>query len=285
MVVPLLDLHTHTNESDGSFSPAQLVAAATSSGVRALAITDHDTFEGYLAARGAARDAGVDLICGIELSTRYRGRPIHLLGYFLRTAPTLDFSKWLRELAERRRDRNRRLAKRLTEVGAPVTVEEAEAIGRTITGRVHFARILQAKGYATSIQDAFRRYIGEGAPAYVEVEDPAVVDAIAQVRRANGFPVIAHPGRYRMGPADEEAFLNQAASAGLGGIEAIHSDHDPAQTARYRELANRLGLAATGGSDFHGDAKPYVRLGHGDQGRLPIPLDWLDTLRDAVSRD
>jgi predicted metal-dependent phosphoesterase TrpH len=281
----LLDLHTHTNESDGSFAPAQLVTAAASAGVRALAITDHDTFEGYLAARSAARDLGLDLICGIELSTRFQGRPIHLLGYFLHTAPTLDFSKWLRELAERRRERNRRLAERLTEVGAPVAVEEAEAIGRTITGRVHFARILQAKGYATSIQDAFRRYIGEGAPAYVEVEDPPVADAIAQVRRANGFPVIAHPGRYRMQPADEEQFLNRAAAAGLGGLEAIHSDHDPGQTARYRELAARMGLTVTGGSDFHGDAKPLVRLGHGDQGRLPIPLDWLDALRNAVSRD
>lgn len=278
----MIDLHTHTNESDGSHAPAELIAVAKAAGLRHMAITDHDTFAGYLRARELARQAGIELIRGIELSTRDNGRPIHLLAYFPDDWAGERFEEWLGELAAKRADRNQRLAKRLTELQRPVSVAEAEELGRSITGRVHFARVMMRKGYVKSIQDAFRRYLGEDAPGYVEVDDPPVTEAIERVREAGGLPVIAHPGRYRL--SDEVAFLARLAAAGLGGLEAVHSDHGDSDADRYVRLAADLGLVVTGGSDFHGDVKPRIRLGYGDCGRMPIPEDWIAGVHDAISR-
>jgi predicted metal-dependent phosphoesterase TrpH len=278
----LIDLHTHTNESDGSLAPGDLIGAATTAGLRHLAITDHDTFAGYERAREPARQAGIELIRGIELSTRDNGRPIHLLAYFPAELRGDGFTQWLGELARNRTERNERLAARLAELERPVSVAEAEALGRSITGRVHFARVMLRKGYVKSIPEAFRRYLGEDAPGYVEVDDPPVAEAIERVRRAGGLPVIAHPGRYQL--ANDQAFLKSLMTAGLGGVEAVHSDHDPFHAARYQKLAEDLGLIATGGSDFHGDVKPGIRLGHGDCGRMPIPETWIAAVHDALSR-
>jgi predicted metal-dependent phosphoesterase TrpH len=278
----LIDLHTHTNESDGSLSPGELISAAAGLGIRHLAVTDHDTFSGYLLAREAARDVGIHLLRGIELSTRDNGRPIHLLAYFPDNSIAEAFAQWLDALRVQRTSRNARLARKLEELNRPVTVAEAEELGKSITGRVHFARVMIRKGYVQSIQEAFRRYLGEDAPGYVEVDDPPVVDAIQRVRDAGGLPVVAHPGRYRL--ADELSFFKRLTASGLGGVEVVHSDHREREVERYGQVAAALRLVATGGSDFHGDFKPGIRLGHGDRGQMPIPADWIDSVRDAISR-
>ncbi len=279
----MIDLHTHTNESDGSYTPEELIRAATAAGLQSLAITDHDTFNGYSKAREFAERAGLDLIRGIELSTRDGKRPIHLLGYFLGPEPDAEFLSWLTGLGGRRQARNILLAERLERLGVPVQVEEANQLGRSVTGRVHFAYVMIRKGYVQSIQEAFRRYLGEDAPGYVEVDDPPVEEAIARLRRSGGFPVIAHPGRYRL--ADDLAFLQRMAAADLGGVEAVHSDHGVREMQRYESLAAKLDLLTTGGSDFHGDVKPGVRLGYGDNGKAQIPPQWLDRMRRAISGD
>ncbi len=275
----LIDLHTHTNQSDGTTSPDDLMAAAKAAGLDAIAITDHDTFEGYLLARPAALEHGLELVCGIELSTRTAEFPVHLLGYFLHTAPTLSFTKWLTEQHQARHERNLKLAAKLQSLRLDVTLEEAKELGRGVTGRVHFARVMIAKGYVRDIKEAFNRYLAEGAPAYVAMEDVLLDEAIPRMREAGGLPVIAHPGRMRLG-ANETEFIHRCADRGLAGLEVIHSDHSLEEALRYQRLAREFGLAMTGGSDFHGDNKPRLKLGFGYEGNVRVPNEWLQALRD-----
>jgi predicted metal-dependent phosphoesterase TrpH len=280
----LVDLHTHTTESDGTLTPEELVRAAFESGLRTLAITDHDTMEGHAPALAAAKAHGIDLIRGIELTSKHTSGNVHLLGYFFDVVPGGDFDAWLDHVLESRRDRNRRLAARLRELGLDITVEEAERYGRRLTGRPHFARVLVAKGYVRSIRDAFDHYIGETGDAYIERESPGVAEAIGRIIAAGGIPSLAHPFRLVVRDrAEEQATIAQFAAAGLGAIEAFHPDHDEAATLHYQDLAARFGLAVSGGSDFHGANKPGVELGRGVNGNLRVP-EWVVPALRARSR-
>ena len=280
----MIDLHSHTNESDGTFTPLELIDLAMEYGIEALAISDHDTFAGFDQALPIARARGLDLVCGIELSTRVPGskvRTVHLLAYFLHQPPTADFREWLDELIAGRRDRNQRLIASLREQGVDIDLAEVEKLGRTLTGRPHFARILIDKGYVSSYDEAFRRYLGETAPTYVERFAPYVVAAIQRVIDAGGLPVLAHP--IRLGfrdSATEEKFISELCDGGLGGIEVFHSDHRPQDMERYAGIARKYNLAVTGGSDFHGEAKPQISLGTGYDGNLNIPRSVLENLRN-----
>ncbi len=281
----MIDLHSHTNESDGTFTPLELVDLAMERGLEALAISDHDTFAGFDQALPVARSRGLDLVCGIELSTRVPGtkvRTVHLLGYFLNQPPPEDFREWLGELIAGRRDRNQRLIQSLHDQGIDIELGEVERLGRTLTGRPHFARLLIQKGYVTTFDEAFRRYLGEQAPTYVERFAPYIPVAIERVVKAGGLPVVAHP--IRLGfrdPKPEEKFIGELRDAGLRGIEVFHSDHRPADMERYAALARKLNLAVSGGSDFHGEVKPQISLGTGFNGNLNIPKSVLDGLRAA----
>jgi 3',5'-nucleoside bisphosphate phosphatase len=283
----VIDLHSHTNESDGTFTPLELVELAQKRGLEALAISDHDTFAGFDQALPEARSRGLDLVCGIELSTRAPGagakaRAVHLLAYFLHQPPPAEFRAWLAELIEGRRDRNRRLIASLREKGVEIELAEVERLGRTLTGRPHFARILMDKGYAANYDDAFRRYLGETAPTFVERHAPDVPVAIQRVFNAGGLPVLAHPIRLGMRDLNaEETFIRQLRDAGLRGIEVFHSDHRPADMERYGGIARKYNLLVTGGSDFHGDVKPQISLGTGYQGNLNIPITVLNDLRSG----
>jgi predicted metal-dependent phosphoesterase TrpH len=284
----VIDLHSHTNESDGTFTPAELVDLAMERGLEALAISDHDTFAGFDQALPLARSRGLDLVCGIELSTRVPGTKawtVHLLGYFLHQPPPAEFREWLNELIEGRRDRNRRLIESLQERGVDINLAEVEKLGRTLTGRPHFARILIQKGYVKSFDEAFRNYLGETAPTYVERFAPYVVDAVQRVVDAGGVPVLAHP--IRLGFRDlgeEDNFIGELRDGGLRGIEVFHSDHRPADMERYAGLARKYNLAVSGGSDFHGDVKPQISLGTGHNGNLNIPKSVLEGLRARTPR-
>ena len=282
----MIDLHSHTNESDGTFTPFELVELAVERGVEALAISDHDTFAGYDQALPEARSRGLDLVCGIELSTRVPGsksRTVHLLAYFLRQPPPPEFRAWLDELIAGRRDRNQRLIASLQEKGVDIELAEVERLGRTLTGRPHFARVLIDKGYASSFDEAFRRYLGETAPTYVERYAPYVADGIRRVLDAGGMPVVAHPIRLGIhNPKAEDAFIRELRDAGMRGIEVFHSDHRPEDMQRYGGIARKYGLLVTGGSDFHGEVKPQISLGTGFNGNLNIPISVLNDLRAAA---
>lgn len=275
----MIDLHTHTYESDGTDAPARLIEKAAELGVRAIAITDHDTFSAHVEAAPRAGQLGVRLITGVEISTKANKRNVHLLAYWFHGPAPEGFQAWLSEMLEFRRERNRRLAERLRVMGLDIQLEDAEKLGRTITGRVHFAKVLIAKGYATTIHDAFHKYIGEDAPGFVLMEEPKTSTAVRKVREFGGVPVLAHPIRLGMkDPAQEEAFVREQTGAGLLGLEVMHSDHDEVARARYADLAARYGLASSGGSDYHGDVKPQIHLGSGYEGNVRVPQAWLDTL-------
>jgi len=283
-----IDLHSHTNASDGTFTPDELVALAQRSGLAALAITDHDTFDGYEAALPFARVAGLDLVRGIELNSRLfldgvaQPRFAHVLVYFPAGEPSEAFQAWLDEQRADRRSRNERLAAALRERGVDITLAEVEARGRTLTGRPHFARILVEKGYAANFDDAFRKYIGEQAPSYVERDSNTTEEVIGFAREGGGIPVIAHPIRIGLTRASESGVLARLKDAGLAGLEVYHSEHSPALQVYYRELATSLGLLPTGGSDFHGAAKPGVELGSGVRNNVQVPLEFLEGLRSFV---
>jgi predicted metal-dependent phosphoesterase TrpH len=259
-----------------------LISDALAARLEALSITDHDTFEGYEAAVPIARKAGLELIRGIELSTRYNGASIHLLGYFIGEEPAPDFLSWLSQMQETRRERNRKLIDKLRQYGIEMTLEEVEKKGRSLTGRPHFARVMVEKGYVPDMETAFREYLDESARAYVERQDPQLSQSIARVRQAGGIPSLAHPVRiFRNDYSKVDALIGEMIPHGLTAIEAYHSDHKPGDVQHYLEVANRYGLAITGGSDFHGANKPRIRLGTGYAGNLAIPYQVLDDLMAA----
>jgi hypothetical protein len=288
--VEFIDLHSHTNESDGTLTPVELVQLAMRANLAALAVTDHDTFEGFEKALPFARTASFDLIRGIELNSRLylpgakQPRFAHVLAYFPSNEPTAGFHAWLNHEREDRRARNRKLIGALEQRGVAITLEEVEARGRSLTGRPHFARILVEKGYAKNTEDAFQKYLGEEAPSYVERESHHLEEVIRVVRLGGGIPVIAHPIRLGLRGEQEREVLASAKEAGLLGLEVYHSEHSASAQAHYKKLAEDLDLAPTGGSDFHGDVKPTVRLGEGIAGNVRVPHAFLERLR-AVRTD
>jgi 3',5'-nucleoside bisphosphate phosphatase len=279
----MIDLHSHTTASDGTFSPAQLVEEAGRVGVRILGITDHDTFSGYDQALPLAGKAALELVCGIELSTKLHGHSVHQLGYFLNSFLNpvgLDvFRGWIGDLQASRRDRNVRLVARLRELGLDITLQEVQARGGGMTGRPHFAQLLIEKGYVSNLQQAFDEYLDESAKGYVTRREPEFAETVGHIRGAGGIASLAHPVRLR---EDLEAILPELCAAGLNAIEAYHSDHSPAQTERYLQLAAQHGLLVTGGSDFHGAVKPEIHLGTGRDGNLRVPEDLIDRLKAGL---
>lgn len=257
-----IDLHAHSTASDGTLTPAELVAAGADAGLDVLAITDHDTTAGWLPAE-EARPAGLALVRGAELSCRWYGQvpaiPLHLLAYlFDPTAPAL-----VAELARVRRSREER-AQRIVELlradGVDVTWDEVHgyAAGGTV-GRPHVARALVRAGLVADTDEAFEdRWLGERYR--VPKEDTDVFEAVRLVRAAGGVPVFAHPKATKRGKVVPDSLIVELAAAGLFGLEADHEAHSPAEREQVRELAVDLGLVVTGSSDFHGSHK-QVKLG------------------------
>jgi len=279
----MIDLHSHTDQSDGTFTPAELIAEAVRIGLHALAITDHDTMAGYQKAMPLAEAAGLELICGIELSTRLGGASVHLLGYFPCRAPSAEFLAWLSFLQESRRDRNRRLIDKLQSLGVDITLADVETKGRSLTARPHFARVLIEKGYAKDMQDAFDKFLDESARGYVERQEVPVGEAIGRITEAGGVASLAHPIRVAKNDWEKLAkSVGELKAAGMQAIEVFHSDHTPENVAYYQSLAERFRLGVTGGSDFHGGNKPNISLGSGVRNNLAVPDGVLADLKELA---
>jgi 3',5'-nucleoside bisphosphate phosphatase len=245
----VIDLHLHTTASDGTLSPSELVSRARAAGLSIIAITDHDTTAGTCAAREAAREHGLELIPAVEISSVDRGRDVHMLAYFVDPgSPDL-----LGFLDAQRAERLRRLTAmgdRLAELGCPIDIDpilEAARCGRSI-GRPQVADALVGCGHAANRDDAFAKYLEFGAAAFVPRSGVSPFDVIRLVHAVGGLVSMAHPGLTR-----RDDLIPAMAAAGLDALEARHSDHDGPTEARYRALASELGLAATAGSDYHGD--------------------------------
>lgn len=284
----LVDLHTHTDRSDGSTAPRDLVREARTEGLRALAIADHDTLAGYDAAAPMAADFGVELVCAVELSTRpnqaaengKRERSVHVLGYWLLSSPTAEFRCYLETQQASRRKRNVDLVAKLQQLSISITLEDAEVYGRNQVGRPHFARVLLEKGYVKNLQEAFDVYLADEAKAGVERDEPTLDEGIRRIKESGGMASLAHPVRLPQRGPELERLVEHLLDAGLEGIEVYHSEHSPADSAEFAGVARRFGLVSTGGSDYHGDNKPGIHLGTGIDGNLRLTYSFLEEMRE-----
>lgn len=277
-----LDLHLHTTHSDGSLPPAEVLALAHKAGVTALAITDHDITTGIPEALAAGEALGIEVIPGVEISSRHGDNEIHILGYFLDWRdPALN--ERLAGLRASRHNRNPRIIERLRALGLELTYDEVkELAGTESVGRPHIARVLMNKGYVQSAKEAFERFLAHGKPAYVPRELPDPPEAIAWIRAAKGIPVLAHPFWAREEGEGLFRLCEQLKAAGLGGLEVHYSTHNPRQTSELLDIAKRLDLLVTGGSDFHGITKPDIAVGLG-RGGLSVPVKLLEPLKKAAA--
>ncbi|GAA3032983.1 PHP domain-containing protein [Kitasatospora albolonga] len=258
-----IDLHAHSNASDGTDSPAELVAAAVAAGLDVVALTDHDTVAGHAEAAEAVRrsGAGLTLVPGAELSCRTGGISMHLLAYLFDPAEPEFASE--RELVRTDRfRRGRAVVEKCVELGAPISWEQVERIAGTgSVGRPHIASALVEAGVVPDVSAAFTAdWLANGGRADVPKHETDPVTAVRLVRAAGGVPVFAHPGAVKRGRTVSDDTIRELAAAGLGGLEVDHMDHDPESRDRLRALAAELGLLATGSSDYHGTRKT-VRLG------------------------
>jgi 3',5'-nucleoside bisphosphate phosphatase len=262
----LIDLHVHSNASDGTDPPAEVIRRAEAAGLDVVALTDHDTQAGLAEARAALPD-GLTLIPGMELSCQLDGRSVHLLAYlFDQEDPALRAET--SQIRDDRTYRARAMVDRMRELGADVTWEQVAAIaGGAVVGRPHLARALAASGAVATPADAFTAdWIADGGRAFVDRYAPDLARAVGLVKAAGGVPVLAHPRSPGYEISDE--VIARLAGAGLGGIEVFHFDHDQSQRVRLAQLARSLNLIMTGGSDDHGAYQPGGRppvtpAGHG----------------------
>ncbi len=264
-----VDLHTHTTASDGSVAPRKLVQLADAKKLAVVAITDHDTCDGIPEAKDAAAEfPKLRLIAGVEVSAMFPKGTLHILGLGIDDKNT-RLAGLMKNLRDARNHRNPKIIALLQSLGCDISMDDVLAVaGGEIIGRLHIAETLRRKGCVRSTAEAFERYVGKGAPAFVDKERVSPADAIAAIRSAGGVAALAHPPQLLYeNRAQLERILRELIRYGLDGIEAYHSDHSPQQTRLYLDLAKRFKLSVAGGSDFHGLAKTGVLLG-----RPKVPL-------------
>jgi predicted metal-dependent phosphoesterase TrpH len=259
-----IDLHCHSNVSDGMLSPAEVVARAAANGVHVLALTDHDDVTGIAAARAAADEAGLTLIPGVEISVSWGGQTVHIVG--LRIDPQHpELAAGLYDIRLGRIERARRMGDDLARSGIVGAYEGAYgyAVNKQMVGRTHFARWLVDQGHAPDIRAAFRRFLTRGNPGYVEHEWTTLENAVGWIRASGGMAVIAHPGRYAFNARELHLLLDAFRTLGGEGIEVITGSHHPSEYGKFADLARAFGLKASRGADFHAPDEGI------DIGRLP----------------
>jgi len=266
-LMDLIDLHTHSNCSDGSLSPRELVQLAKKRDLRAIALTDHDTVAGVAEAVAAGKELGVEVVPGVEISAQYPPGTMHILGYcFSPSQP--EFLKALKKLQEVRAARNPKIIERLQALGLEITTAEVLNLSSGQVGRPHIAKALVNRGYVSSIDEAFSRYLQKGAVAYVEKFRFSPREAIALIRGAGGLAVLAHP--FTLGitePRELTLLVKELQEMGLAGLEVFYPEHTKEMIVLYQDLAKNLGIVCTGGSDFHGNLRDHSYLGNGILGQ------------------
>lgn len=277
-----IDLHLHTTHSDGSYPTAAVLGFAKTNGVTALAITDHDIVAGIPEALEEGSRLGIEVLPGVEISSRMGEGELHILGYCFDWQDG-ELNQRLKELRESRHQRNPLIVRKLNELGIDINYEEVRALaGTESVGRPHIARALMDKKVVTSAKEAFDRYLADGRPAYVARQLPDPAEAVRWIRDAGGVAVLAHPIWVKETPEGLARLVEGLKEAGLGGMEVHYSTHNVKQTDQFLHLAKRLDLLVTGGSDFHGVTKPDIQVGRG-RGNLKVPEKLLEPLKKAAS--
>jgi len=278
----MVDLHTHSTASDGTCAPGEVVRLANEMGLEAVALTDHDTLGGLNEARAAAAGLAIEFVPGVELSVRNAPRTVDILGLWLPERPG-RLEKALAWLIERRGERNAEMVEKLAKLGLPVTMEELLAQTEGTVGRPHIANLLREKGCVGSLNEAFDRYIGRQGAAYVPKVSLAAEEAVELLKSEGATVILAHPAIYDFSISQTEELVRRLMDHGLDGIEAIYTEHAANKIREYTCLAERLGLAISGGSDFHGATKPDIRLGVG-KGNLRVHRKIMDDLKERRAR-
>ncbi|MDJ0975335.1 MAG: PHP domain-containing protein [Planctomycetota bacterium] len=273
-----IDLHAHTNHSDGTCTPTELVETAAEAGLTALAVTDHDVTSALDEAHAAGARLGVEIIDGCEISATLPTGTVHILAYAFDVAHE-GLQALLAEVREGRDARNALILEKLEGLGMPLEEAEVRAFAHgCIVARPHFAMAMVKRGYADDIREVFRHWLHDRGPAYVQAEMPTPETAIEAVVAAGGVAVLAHGKSLRLGAkAHYRPILERFKEAGLGGVEVDHPTHDRGWRKTFREIADALDLVPTGGSDFHGAAKPHIQIGEGD-GTIDVRYDTWERL-------
>ena len=282
-----IDLHIHSTASDGTFSPAEILALAQDLNLAAIAITDHDTINGSKEALGIGVPPSLKFLTGVEISASpppsfpYSGS-LHILGYSIKIDNPL-LNKTLATLQEARKNRNPGIIDRLNSMGVAISMDELlNEVGGGQLGRPHIARLMIKKGYVESIQEAFDKYLGKGKPAYIDKYRVDCSKAIEVILGAGGIPVIAHP--FLLNPKnieDIEELVITLKAMGLKGIEVYYPEHSQDNISKLEDIANRHELLMTGGSDFHGSLKPEIKMGSG-KGDLFVPYILYEKLMENI---
>ncbi len=279
----IVDLHVHSNRSDGSMEPSELVDYAVSKKLSAFALTDHDCVDGIPMAieranYWAKQGIFIEVIPGIELSTEYIGKDIHIVGIDIDYEAPF-FREYLKDFVNSRILRNQKMCKNLQTAGIDISYEDLlREFPTSVITRAHYARYMLKKGYVTSMAEAFERYIGDHSPYFVPREKVTPTQAVELILRSGGIPILAHPILYGLGKQTLDTLVSTLKDVGLIGIEAVYSTYTLADERQIKALADKYDLAISGGSDFHGKAKPDIDLAVG-KGKLFIHEDILKGLR------
>ncbi len=276
----IVDLHVHSTKSDGTLAPSDLVDLALSKGLSAFALTDHDTTEGIDEAIAAAHGKDIEVIPGIEFSTEYEGKDIHIVGIYI-DHKSEAFQSYIKEFQDSRDLRNHKMCLKLAKHGIDITYEKLRAMfPESVLTRSHYAKYLLENGYVGSMREAFDRYVGDHAPCFLPREKVTPSQAVKLILASGGIPILAHPILYHMSDARLDKLVATLKEAGLIGIEAVYSTYNQAEERQIRALAKKYDLRISGGSDFHGGTKPGLDLATG-YGKLFISYEILENLKRA----
>lgn len=257
----MIDLHTHSTASDGTLSPAALVQKAAASGITTLALTDHDCVKGIPEALIAAEECGIHLVPGIELSVRWSGRTLHLLGLNIDIHHT-ELNDVLAQVLQRRRWRAEEIARKLEKAGIEGALEGARAYASSdLLSRTHFAHFLVEKAHAKNFRQVFKRFLVKGKPGHVGGQWMSLEEGIALIRQAGGVTVIAHPARYRLSRTKLRGLFKEFKALGGDAIEAVSGSQSKDENLSMAKHAIDLELPVSAGSDYHGPEKPWIQLG------------------------
>lgn len=274
-----IDLHVHSNFSDGTCTPDEIVDLAVKKGLSAFALTDHDSVGGVEAALAAceAKNAPLQVIPGIEISSDYEGHDIHIVGLFV-DYHNEELIEKTRLFVERRENRNAEMCEKLQAAGIPITMEALIAGNPDmVITRAHFAKFLISHNVVRDVKEAFAVYLGEDTPYFVPRAMMKSVDGIKLILQAGGIPVLAHPMHYKLEEDMLRRMIEEFKEAGLVGMEVMYSNHSPEDDVFVAQLAKEYDLLPSGGSDFHGSNKPAIEIGTG-RGNLEIPYEFLEGL-------
>jgi predicted metal-dependent phosphoesterase TrpH len=268
----LVDLHIHTIFSDGMYSPEEVVTLASRANISIISITDHDTVEGIEPVLEAAKNLGLTVIPGVELSARKENKSVHILGYFIdyKNAGLVDFLKWMKKA---RYERAEKVLEKLKSFGIKLNMQEVvEEAGLGVIGRPHIAEVLVKRGSVNGIGEAFAKYLGYGKPCYVPKANVNPKEAIDVIKDATGIPILAHPGLL-----SQDDWIPELVEDGLEGIEVWYSRHSKNQIKKYKRIAQTHNLLMSGGSDSHGRMKKYPLIGE-----YKLPYSFLKDLLTKV---